>query len=72
MSDVVTKSVCGVVMPISTIDGCSESHWTDVFDIVTEAIEDAGLSLQIKVPSPQVSSMFAGLDQFLAQLTKKK
>jgi uroporphyrinogen-III synthase len=37
-----------------------------------KAIEEAGLSLQIKVPSPQVSSMFAGLDQFLAQGAKKK
>jgi uroporphyrinogen-III synthase len=37
-----------------------------------KAIEDAGLNLHIKVPSPQVSSMFAGLDQFLAQGTKKK
>jgi uroporphyrinogen-III synthase len=37
-----------------------------------KAIEDAGLSLHIKVPSPQVSSMFAGLDQFLAQVSKKK
>ena len=37
-----------------------------------KAIEDAGLNLHIKVPSPQVSSMFAGLDQFLAQSTKKK
>ena len=37
-----------------------------------KAIEDAGLNLHIKVPSPQVSSMFAGLDQFLAQSSKKK
>jgi hypothetical protein len=37
-----------------------------------KAIEDAGLNLHIKVPSPQVSSMFAGLDQFLAQGAKKK
>lgn len=37
-----------------------------------KAIEDAGLKLDIKVPSPQVSSMFAGLDQYLAQVAKKK
>jgi hypothetical protein len=30
------------------------------------------LNLHIKVPSPQATSMFAGLDQFLAQATKKK
>jgi hypothetical protein len=26
-------------MPISAIDGCSESHWSDVLDIVSEAVE---------------------------------
>lgn len=28
-------------MPISSIDGCEESHWLDVKDILTEAIETA-------------------------------
>lgn len=37
-----------------------------------KAIEEAGLQLQIKIPTPQVSSMFAGLDLFLAQTSKKK
>lgn len=36
------KSICGIVMPISAIDGCTESHWTEVLDILTGAIEDAG------------------------------
>lgn len=36
------KEVCGVVMPISAIDGCAESHWADVLEILEEAIEDAG------------------------------
>lgn len=36
------KKICGIVMPISALDGCSESHWIDVLDIVTEAIEGAG------------------------------
>ncbi len=30
---------CGVIMPISAIDGCSESHWGDVLQILSEAIE---------------------------------
>jgi len=42
MADEQVKPVCGVVMPISAIDGCSESHWTDVLDIISESIEDAG------------------------------
>lgn len=33
---------CGIVMPISGIDGCNESHWSEVLEILTEAIEDAG------------------------------
>lgn len=37
-----TKLVCGIVMPISAIDGCTEGHWADVQDILIEAIEDAG------------------------------
>lgn len=38
------KSICGIVMPISEIDGCSESHWTDVIEIIKESIEQAGFS----------------------------
>lgn len=33
---------CGIVMPISTIDGCSEAHWSDVLQILESAISDAG------------------------------
>lgn len=36
------KLVCGIVMPISAIDGCLESHWSDVLNILTEAIVDSG------------------------------
>ena len=36
------KFVCGVVMPISEIDGCTESHWGDVLEILSESIESAG------------------------------
>ncbi len=32
---------CGIVMPISAIDGCSEEHWNDVLSIITAAIESA-------------------------------
>lgn len=36
------KKICGIVMPISAVDGCSESHWSDVLEILSEAIESAG------------------------------
>jgi hypothetical protein len=41
------KQVCGIVMPISAIDGCAESHWADVLEILTEAIEDAGFDANL-------------------------
>lgn len=41
------KMICGVVMPISSIDGCNESHWADVLEIISEAIEDAGFDANL-------------------------
>jgi hypothetical protein len=37
MTDTKKKMTCGIVMPISAIDGCTESHWSDVLDILSEA-----------------------------------
>lgn len=34
--------VCGIVMPISSIDECVETHWSEVLEIINEAIDDAG------------------------------
>lgn len=36
------KLQCGIVMPISAIDGCNEAHWADVLEIINDAIEEAG------------------------------
>lgn len=36
------KIHCGLIMPISSIDGISSEHWVEVRDIVTQAIESAG------------------------------
>jgi len=33
---------CGIIMPISQLDGCSEQHWIDVKNIIFETIEMAG------------------------------
>jgi hypothetical protein len=41
------KMICGVVMPISSIDGCNESHWADVLEIISEAIDDAGFEANL-------------------------
>lgn len=37
-----TKPFCGVVMPISDLDGCTESHWREVRQILYETIESTG------------------------------
>lgn len=37
-----SKPVCGIIMPISAIDGCSSEHWAEVKKILSEAIIDAG------------------------------
>lgn len=36
------KPVCGIVMPISAIDGCAKEHWSEVEGILTGAIVEAG------------------------------
>lgn len=41
------RQICGVVMPISAIDGCTESHWADVLEIFSEAIEEAGFEANL-------------------------
>ena len=38
---------CGLVMPISAIDGCNEQHWSDVKEILTEAVESAGFKANL-------------------------
>lgn len=41
------KLICGIVMPISTIDGCTESHWADVLEIITDAVDQAGFEANL-------------------------
>jgi uroporphyrinogen-III synthase len=38
----------------------------------SKAVEDAGLTLEIKAPQPQAPSMVAALEQYLSKLNKKK
>lgn len=41
------KDYCGIIMPISAIDGCNEKHWADVKSIMSEAIRKAGFNPRI-------------------------
>ncbi|MBV9494974.1 MAG: hypothetical protein JOZ54_12060 [Acidobacteria bacterium] len=34
-----TAASCGLIMPISAIDGATEEHWAEVKNIITEAVE---------------------------------
>lgn len=48
------KPTCGIVMPISTIDDCSEGHWTEVQSILTDAISSAGFEGNIVSTADEV------------------
>ena len=41
------KPICGIVMPISSIDNCSEIHWKEVKGIIKDAVEAAGFEAQL-------------------------
>lgn len=47
--------VCGIVMPISSIDGCSEAHWQDVLDIIKDAVGLAGFEGRLVSDADDVS-----------------
>lgn len=36
------KPMCGIIMPISSTDTCTEAHWSEVRSILNDAIRDAG------------------------------
>lgn len=33
---------CGIIMPISAMEGCSSEHWKDVQQVIKEAVDQAG------------------------------
>jgi hypothetical protein len=42
-----SREICGIIMPISEIDGCSVSHWGDVRSILNNVIDSAGFEPKI-------------------------
>lgn len=48
------KPHCGIVMPISDIDGCSTSHWAEVKQIIIEAAEMAGFTSKLVSDSEDI------------------
>ncbi|QDU14870.1 hypothetical protein CA11_26820 [Gimesia maris] len=48
VSEIKTKKIeCGLVMPISEIDGCSASHWEQVKKIFIEALESDSITTKL-------------------------
>ena len=41
------KNKCGIIMPISAIDNCSEQHWIDVKNILIDTIHSAGFEANL-------------------------
>lgn len=52
MTDEKKKVECGLVMPISAIDGCSAEHWQEVRSILVDAVKSINkLDIEIKMVS---------------------
>lgn len=39
--------ICGLVMPISTIDGRDQAHWVEVREILSDAVSMAGMEARL-------------------------
>ncbi len=50
----IQKLMCGIVMPISEIDGCNELHWKEVFNIICQSIATAGFNSNLVSNSDDV------------------
>lgn len=49
-----TDKICGVIMPISSIEGCNEQHWEDVQKIIFEAINQTEFRPELVFASDDV------------------
>jgi hypothetical protein len=54
VTPVAAKPKCGIIMPISEIDGLSEKHWVEVLSILSAAIEDAGFEANLVSTTDEV------------------
>lgn len=54
MSAEIKNLKCGLVMPISAIDGCSEGHWEEVRLIIKEALTDTQFSVELVSDSNEI------------------
>jgi len=54
MTTELKKLRCGLIMPISAIDGCSEAHWDEVRQIVKEALGDSDFDVELVSDSNEI------------------
>jgi len=57
LSEINSEPTCGIVMPLSAIDGCSAAHWQDVQSIIKESvgsIEDPKFSTKMVSDADEV------------------
>lgn len=66
MSEVALKPVCGIVMPISACDGCTDQHWVDVKKIISSSITEAGLHPNLVSEADEVGVIHKTIIQNLA------
>jgi hypothetical protein len=59
------KPHCGIVMPISEIDGCPASHWAEVKSILIEAIDAAGFTAELVSEAEDVGTIHKRIIQHL-------
>lgn len=45
---------CGLIMPISAIDGCTEGHWEEVRNIINEALSDTDFDVSLVSDSNEI------------------
>ncbi len=59
------KPTCGIVMPISEIDGCDTTHWKNVLEILKDAAEAAGFAARLVSDSDDIGVIQANIIQSL-------
>ena len=59
------KPTCGIVMPISEIDGCDTTHWKNVYEILKDAAETAGFTARLVSDSDDIGVIQANIIQSL-------
>lgn len=62
-----SKPTCGIVMPISAIDDCDAQHWSDVKEIISDAIREADYDPQLVSSAVEVNIIQKRIIQNLYQ-----